>query len=783
MAQPSAPQLDETPAPPPGEQALWMQWLAHSQATVMLRFSKEGQLLQANAGFWRLLMPQDSAARPPLGPPETPETPEPPLDPDIRQILVQPPLSHLQTLKPDARGLIYQGRMSLGWPDQSLHSVMGHIFWLPDHQALLLMAESDIAELEGLQSKVLRLNEDLAQSQRALVRANRKLEQQVQQLDEALQASLVQEQELRIASIAFETQEAIFITDADLKLLRVNRAFCQHTGIQAEQAVGAHWSWMLSARHEASFSEALLGELRRQGSWQGEFWCRTRTGEDCPEWLTLTAVKDSWGQPLNYVGSFLDISERKAAEVEIFNLAFYDPLTQLPNRRLLHDRLQHAMSLHKRNHSCCGLVFLDLDNFKMLNDTLGHSFGDALLVEAAGRLKKCVRDTDTVARLGGDEFVLLLEGLSLGQAKDQVERVVSQVAAQINQPFRLSIADAQGQRLRTSHECSASIGVALQQRADDSAEELLRHADLAMYQAKAAGRNQVRFFEPQMQTALSTRAALEIDLREAIRLEQFELYYQPQVDAQGRILGAEALVRWRHPVRGWVSPAQFIPLAEDSGLILPIGLWVLQQACQLLARWAALPTRQGLSLAVNVSARQFRQADFIPSLISCLQASGAWAQALKLELTESTLLADAAESTAKMMELRQAGLQLALDDFGTGFSSLAYLKRLPLQQIKIDQGFVKDLPHDANDASITRAIIDLARNLGLEVIAEGVETSAQRSFLQAYGCQRFQGYLFGQPMPREALEALLDAQALPAHWQALQAPSSAAQPGSTSGSD
>jgi diguanylate cyclase (GGDEF)-like protein/PAS domain S-box-containing protein len=730
-----------------------MEWLERSQATVMLRFNGEGQLLQANAGFWRLLQNPQAAAGGSSG---TPSMPDLHLDPDLRQILVQPPLAQLTSLRPDDQGLLYQGRLSLGWPDQSLHSVMGQVFALPEQQ-LLLMAECDIADLERLQSKVLGLNEDLAQSQRALVRANRKLEQQVQQLDEALRASLVQEQELRIASIAFETQEAIFITDAELKLLRVNRAFCQHTGIQAEQAVGAHWSWMLSARHEASFSEALLGELRRQGSWQGEFWCRTRTGEDCPEWLTLTAVKDSWGQPLNYVGSFLDISERKAAEVEIFNLAFYDPLTQLPNRRLLHDRLQHAMSLHKRNHSCCGLVFLDLDNFKMLNDTLGHSFGDALLVEAAGRLKKCVRDTDTVARLGGDEFVLLLEGLTLGQAEDQVKRVVSQVAAQINQPFRLSIADARGQRLRTSHECSASIGVALQQRADDSAEELLRHADLAMYQAKAAGRNQVRFFEPQMQTALSTRAALEIDLREAIRLEQFELYFQPQVDAQGCTLGAEALIRWRHPVRGWVSPAEFIPLAEDSGLILPIGLWVLQQACQVLARWATLPARQGLSLAVNVSARQFRQADFIPSLISCLQASGASAQALKLELTESTLLADAAESTAKMMELREAGLQLALDDFGTGFSSLAYLKRLPLQQIKIDQGFVKDLPHDANDASITRAIIDLARNLGLEVIAEGVETAAQRSFLQTYGCQRFQGYLFGPPMPLAALEALLDA--------------------------
>ncbi|WP_295412788.1 EAL domain-containing protein, partial [uncultured Thiodictyon sp.] len=390
------------------------------------------------------------------------------------------------------------------------------------------------------------------------------------------------------------------------------------------------------------------------------------------------------------------------------------------------------------------LMFVDLDNFKVLNDTLGHSVGDLLLQQVAGRLLDCVRESDTVARLGGDEFVVMLEGLSerTEAAAAKAQGIGVKLLAALNEPYELA-----GYRCHST----ASLGIALIADRHTPVEDLLKQADLAMYQAKAAGRNTLRFFNPDMQAALEARSALETQLRDGLRDGQFLLYYQAQVDGAGDLTGAEALVRWQHPQRGLVAPGEFIPLAEETGLILPLGRWVLESACAQLAAWAHQPPRAHLTLAVNVSARQFRDPGFVDQVRAALAASGADPHRLKLELTESLLLEDVTDTIAKMTALKSLGLGFSLDDFGTGYSSLSYLKRLPLDQLKIDQSFVRDALDNPNDAAIIRAILALAPNLNLTVIAEGVETPAQRAFLIASGCRAFQGYLFGRPGPAAAL--------------------------------
>ncbi|MDP2021882.1 MAG: bifunctional diguanylate cyclase/phosphodiesterase, partial [Hydrogenophaga sp.] len=382
----------------------------------------------------------------------------------------------------------------------------------------------------------------------------------------------------------------------------------------------------------------------------------------------------------------------------------------------------------------------DLDNFKTLNDTLGHDKGDLLLQRVAQRLVFCVREGDTVARLGGDEFVVMLEGLSENpdEAATQAETVGEKILATLNQPYRLA-----GYENRST----PSIGVTLFSGHQTSIDELLKQADLAMYQSKTAGRNTLRFFDPAMQAMVSERAALEVDLREAVRQQQFVLYYQPQVVEDGRLTGAEALLRWQHPRRGLVSPAEFIPLAEETGLILPLGHWVLETACAQLATWANQPKTAQLSLAVNVSANQLHQADFVDQVLAVLSRTGANAKRLKLELTESLLVSDVEKTIAKMAALKAHGVGFSLDDFGTGYSSLSYLKRLPLDQLKIDQGFVRDILIDPNDAAIAKMVVALADSLGLAVIAEGVEIEAQRDFLAHLGCHAYQGYLFSRPLP------------------------------------
>jgi diguanylate cyclase (GGDEF)-like protein/PAS domain S-box-containing protein len=457
---------------------------------------------------------------------------------------------------------------------------------------------------------------------------------------------------------------------------------------------------------------------------------------------------DEGGKPSGIIGVILDITERKKAEQQVHQLAFYDPLTGLPNRRLLMDRLQHAFAASARSQHYGAIMFLDLDHFKTLNDTRGHEIGDLLLKEVAVRLSSCVRDGDTVVRLGGDEFVVILEALSNNahEAATQTERTAEKIQAVLNRPYLIK---------EQTHHISPSIGIVMFRGHQEGVDDLLRYADIAMYQAKTAGRNTIRFYDPETQSAIEARAELETELRLALENNHFKPYYQLQVDSRQRVLGAEVLLRWQHPQRGLIPPAQFIPILEESGMIVPVGLWVLQAACKQLHAWQDGVLTRDLTLAVNVSAKQFRQPDFVARVQRVLLDSGAKPSHLKLELTESTVLENVEDTIAKMRELKLLGISFSMDDFGTGYSSLQYLKRLPLDQIKIDQSFVRDIASDLNDAAIVQTIIAMSEALGLNVIAEGVETEEQMEFLDLRGCHAFQGFLFGKPLPLEEFEIQL----------------------------
>ncbi|MBY0575342.1 MAG: EAL domain-containing protein [Gallionellaceae bacterium] len=556
------------------------------------------------------------------------------------------------------------------------------------------------------------------------------------------------EDQLRIAAVTFETHEAILITDPNANIIRVNRAFEDITGYGAEEVIGKN-TRILSSGHEGkAFYAAMWQQLLNDGTWSGEMWDRHKNGHIYPKYLTITAIRNEQGETTEYVGIFSNITARKHAEEEIRTLAFYDVLTKLPNRRLLLDRFHLALSVSARSNLYGALMFLDMDRFKTLNDTLGHDYGDLLLIEVAQRIQYCVREVDTVARLGGDEFVVLIEEID-GDVED-----ASQKTALIAEKIRAALA-APYQIREQEYHSSPSIGVCLYRGNAESVEEVLKHADLAMYQAKDSGRNAVRFFDPVMQRAVEIRAVLEKDLRYAVLNGQLRLHYQLQVDNGHRALGAEALVRWMHPERGMVSPAQFISIAEESSLILDIGNWVLETACRQLAQWSRREQTRDLALAVNVSAQQFRKHDFVEKVAAAIRAHQVNPARLKLELTESVVLADIADIIVKMHALKALGISLSMDDFGTGYSSLSYLKQLPLDQIKIDQSFVRDIATDLNDAAMVRAIIDMALNFRLNVIAEGVETEAQLSFLKQHGCMAYQGYLFSKPVPIDEFEALL----------------------------
>ena len=583
--------------------------------------------------------------------------------------------------------------------------------------------------------------------------------QQIEYANDLLNGEIEQrakiEQELQLLALTFETQEAVIITDARARILRVNTAFKTITGYSMDEVVGHNPNILSAGQHDTRFYSAMWAELQAQGKWSGEIWNRRKNGEIYPEWLTISSVRNKSGEICNYVGTFTDIGMRKEAEEEIRQLALYDHLTKLPNRRLLQDRLVLAFNASNRNNNFGAVVFIDLDNFKNINDTKGHDTGDLLLIEVAARLQRCVRESDTVARIGGDEFVLLLADLNqeTDEAIAQVEKIAGKILDALRQPYLL---------VDYEYYCSASMGVTLFKDHEISVDELFRRADTAMYRAKASGKNAWYFFDPAMQATLEARIAMENALRNAITHEELRLYFQAQYDTERCITGAETLLRWQHPQRGLVGPGEFIALAEENGLILPIGLWVLEQACAQLKAWESDPLTCQLKLAVNVSAVQFRQTDFVEIVGRTLKQSGAEATRLKLELTESLVLDDIEGCIAKMRELKLLGISFSMDDFGTGYSSLSSLKRLPIDQLKIDQSFVRDIANDPDDEAIVRTIIAMAKNLRMEVIAEGVETEGQFAFLKRNGCTAFQGYLLGRPVPVADFEQQLMATCKPA---------------------
>jgi len=553
---------------------------------------------------------------------------------------------------------------------------------------------------------------------------------------------------LRIAAAAFETHEAIMITDADANIIRVNHAFTDITGYRPDEVLGKSTRMMKSGKHDKTFYAEMWQQLIRSGTWSGEIWDKRKNGQIYPKWMTVTAVRNERQETSQYVAIFSDITARKRAEEEIRNLAFYDALTRLPNRRLFIDRFQAALPVSARHNNYGAVLFIDLDRFKALNDTLGHDYGDLLLVEVAVRIKSCLREMDTVARFGGDEFVVLIE--EIGDDRDEASLKVERVAAKIHEallcPYRLK---------EHEHHGSSSIGISLYRGNEETVDTLLKHADLAMYQAKSSGRNAVRFFDTAMQHNVTAHAELVRDLRRAVELRQLHLYYQVQVDGDNRPQGAEALLRWIHPQRGVVMPDQFIPIAEESALIIEIDDWVLESACRQLVLWGGNAQTRDLLLTVNVSAKHFVMPDFVDKVAGLLSTHRANPERLKLELTERMVLDDLAGAVKKMYALKALGVSLSMDDFGTRYSSLSYLKQLPIDQLKIDKGFVQAITKGSDDARLVQNIIDLVNNFNLSVIAEGVETEAQLASLKLRDGMTYQGFLFGKAVPVDEFEALL----------------------------
>lgn len=552
------------------------------------------------------------------------------------------------------------------------------------------------------------------------------------------------EAELRLAAKAFETDEGIIITDKSNKIIRVNKAFTKLTGFEFEDVKGKNPSVFKSGVHGKEFYERMWHEINTMGCWQGEVIDKRKDGGAYPKWLTITEVRGSDGEVSNYVGIFSDITKSKEADRKIHQLAFYDPLTELPNRRFFKEKIERAMDRAKSSGMGIALLFIDLDNFKELNDTKGHDVGDLLLVEIATRLRACIGGYDAIARFGGDEFVVLLEDLVGDEEKKKAvaEAVSEQILSAISMIFNLN---------DLNYYCSSSIGVAIYDGGKASQEDLLKMADLAMYRAKSEGKNAIRLFDPSMSDGLRRKMMLTEELRGALEAGELECHLQAQV-SDGRPIGAEILLRWRNSNHGAISPVEFIPIAEETGMIVPIGRWVLERACMMLKKWENKPSARDLRLAVNVSARQFKQDGFVDEVKAIVASSGIDPSKLELEITESLVLFDLEKSAEKMRELMAFGMSFSLDDFGTGQSSLSYLRKLPLDKLKIDKSFVMDVPEDSNASVIVKTIIGMARNLGLNVVAEGVETDGQLEFLKEQGCFSYQGYLFAKPMSEADFE-------------------------------
>lgn len=556
------------------------------------------------------------------------------------------------------------------------------------------------------------------------------------------------ENKLRQASVVYSTiAEGIMILDVAGRIVSVNPAFRSLTGYDLADIEGRIPEEFLIVRQENDPDYASLTRTPN-GTWSNEGICKCNDGRIFNALQQICVVRDDDGKAIQFVHTISDLSAIRATEKQLVYLAYHDSLTKLPNRRMFMDRLKHAMVAADRSQHYSALLFIDLDDFKTLNDTLGHDMGDLLLEEVARRLNAGVRECDTVARLGGDEFMVMLEQLGPDheQAIHYAERVAHKLIARLDQEYQLGVHD---------YRCTPSVGATLFLGSEQKAEELIKQADIAMYQSKRGGRNQLSLFDPKMQQSVIKRASIEAELQRALERNELRLHYQVQVDVWRQAIGAEALLRWHHPSMGSVPPSDFIPIAEETGLILPIGHWVLKTACQQIKAWQTNPKTAHLVLAVNVSVKQIRQKNFCSSLLGLIERFQIPPSLLKLEITESLLLDDVEETIKTMLELNSIGIRFSMDDFGAGYSSLQYLRRLPLEQLKIDRSFIQDLENSSSDRTIVRTIITMAQSLNIDVIAEGVETEAQRELLQSKGCIHYQGFLFGKPVDIEQFNRLL----------------------------
>lgn len=553
-------------------------------------------------------------------------------------------------------------------------------------------------------------------------------------------ALALENKELGVIASIFNSQEGMLIVDANLTIVQVNPSFTEITGYRLEEVLGKNPNILSSGRHDKAFYKLMWQCLNYQGKWEGKIWNRRKNGEVYSQYLSIAVVTDALGNVANYVATMNDITKGRAVKEKIANLSYYDPLTQLPNRRLFLDKLGQEIEEMADNSRHAALLLIDLDRFKNLNDTLGHHLGDFILEQIASRLALCIRKRDLLARFGGDEFFILLSNLSGSEIEcaSKAQHLASKVIQIFETPFLLD---------EQNYSITAGIGVTILGGEKTFIDNVLRQADIAMYQAKANGRNRICFFEEKMQDEISQYVKLERELINAIELSQFEFFYQVQVDDKQKPFGAEALIRWNHPELGLVAPGYFIEIAEETGLIVPIGQWGLEAACKQLKAWEAIPQMRGLTLAVNISSKQFHQEDFVSHVNYIVKQHGINPALLKLELTETAFSQNIETLISSMNKLNGIGIQFELDDFGTGYSSLQYLKRLPLEQLKIDQSFVREIEFNNNDQQIVRTIISMTLNLDLKVIAEGVETENQMQILLDGGCHRFQGYFFGKPLP------------------------------------